>query len=216
MSISKTRIQLLDSVQHPVRFSYFYGHQPYISTKPNEHGVIPPPSFKSQFIIGKDHPQVQEIGEAIVEAAKLFWKDRWQAMLVASRARGKIPLLPGEVRNPGDKDCEGKLVLTGNAKGRFSIVETRGGVNVPLTAQDGRPYSGSYGCGIVNIFGYKKGGGEGISCGIEGVQFTRHGEAFGGGRVAAPTEFGLVEVGESADAAPPPAADDGIANLLGF
>jgi len=216
MSIAKTRVHLIDSPQHPVRFSYFFGHEPFKSTKPNEHGVIPPPQFKSQFIIGKDHPQVKEIGEAIIEAAKLFWKDKWETMLVAARAKGKIPLLPGEVRNPGDENSAGKLVLTGNAKGRFSIVETRGGRNVPLTVEDGRPYSGSYGCAIVNIFGYKKGGGEGISCGIEGVQHTRHGEAFGGGRVAAPEEFGLVDVGASADAPPPGAADDGISSLLGF
>lgn len=217
-AISATRVHIVDSPQHPVRLSYFYGWEPSVNTDKVTGKITK--SYGTHFLMKPDHPAIPQIMEAIVAAAKIGFPKDWQLMLESFKAKSKIPLRKGEIHKPQNTEYHGMISLTSSKpfeKGRFGMVETRNGTNVNLTEQDGRPYSGAYGSGIVNFYGYNKGGGIGIGCGIEGVQFTRHGEAFGGGRVAAPNEFGLVEVGESADApAPVMAAADDFQNLLGF
>lgn len=208
MSISETRVHLLNW-----RTSYFYGHEPFVPTKPNADGTMGKPTFCSHFLAPPTHPDIPKISAAIVAAAKVFWPDKWKIMLESFQAKSKIPLRKGEIHKPGEEAYVGMMSLSGNSKGRFSIVETRGGKNVPLVAADGRPYSGCYVNAIVNFYGYNKGGGIGIGCGIEGVQFLRNGDAFGGGRVAAPDEFGIISA-DSADGAAPP--EDDISNLLGL
>jgi len=216
--ISATRVQVVDSLQHPVRFSYFYGHQPSINTDKVTGKVSK--NYGSHFLMNPGHPAIPLIQAAIQAAGVAFFKDQWPVLLPSIVAKSKIPLLKGEIRKPGAAEYVGKIVLTASKpfdKGKFRMVETRGGVNVDLVEGDGRPYSGCFGSAIVNFYGYNKGGGLGIGCGIEGVQYTRQGDAFGGGRVASANEFGLVEVGESADA-PPPAGGFGgnVDALLGF
>lgn len=207
MALSETRLKLIDW-----RTSYFYGHEPYTGVDKNTGKVTS--SFCSHFLALPTHPQIPQVQAAIVAAAKDFFRDKWKEMLESFVAKSKIPLRKGEIHKPGEDAYRGMMSLSGNSKGRFGIFETRDGKNVPLVASDGRPYSGCYVNAIVSFYGYNKGGGIGIGCGIEGVQFLRHGDAFGGGRVAAADEFGLVDAGAADGAAPP--TDGGAANLLGF
>lgn len=215
--ISATRVQIVDSVQHPVRFSYFYGHQPSINTDKVTGKVTK--AYGNHFLMRPDHPAVPLIMAAINAAGIAFFKDQWPLMLPSIRAKSKLPLRKGEVHKPLNPEYHGLLSLTASKpleKGKFRMVETRGGVNVDLIESDGRPYSGCFGSGIVNFYGYNKNGGIGIGCGIEGVQYTRQGDAFGGGRVAGANEFAPVEVGESADAPPPGAFAGNVDAMLGF
>lgn len=213
MSISETRVRIVDTPHTPVRFSYFYGHEPYVGTDKITGKVTR--SFCSHFLMAPTHPAIPLISAAIVAAAKAFFGDKWEVMLESFKAKSKIPLRKGEIHKPGEDAYKGMYSLAGNSKNRFTIVETREGKNVPLTGQDGRPYSGAFGNAIVNFYGYNKGGGIGIGCGIEGVQFTRHGEAFGGGRVASVDEFGLVDV-SGADMPAPAIETASVENLLGL
>lgn len=217
--ISATRVQIVDSLQHPVRFSYFYGHEPSINTD-KETGRVTK-SYGSHFLMKPDHPAIPLITAAIQAAGVAFFKDQWPLYLPSIRAKSKLPLRKGEVHKPLSPEYHGLLSLTASKpfeKGKFRMVETRGGVNVDLIQADGRPYSGCFGSGIVNFYGYNKNGGIGIGCGIEGVQYTRQGDAFGGGRVANANEFAPVEVGESADAPAPGGAPfaGNMDALLGF
>lgn len=217
--ISATRVQIVDSVQHPVRFSYFYGHEPSINTD-KETGRVTK-SYGNHFLMKPDHPAIPLILAAINAAGVAFFKDQWPLYLPSIKAKSKLPLRKGEIHKPLSPEYHGMFSLTASKpfeKGKFRMVETRGGVNVDLLQADGRPYSGCFGSGIVNFYGYNKGGGIGIGCGIEGVQYTRQGDAFGGGRVASANEFAPVEVGESADAPPPGGAvfAGNVDALLGF
>jgi Protein of unknown function (DUF2815) len=197
-----------------VRLSYAYLHNPYTST--NEKGESTK-TYTTHAILDPDHPQIAELKEIMRKVAITAWADQGEATLQQLAAQGRICLRQGDVYKPNEIAYKGKLYLTANNKNRPTLVETRGGVNVQLTEADGKPYSGCYANVILNIWamdGKKAGWGKRICASLEGVQFIRHGEAFGGARVAQVDEFGLQEV-DGADApVPTPAATSATAGLF--
>ena len=58
----------------------------------------------------------------------------------------------------------------------------------PLTAADGKPYSGCYVNASVDFYPYDNNG-KGIGATLKGVQFFKDGDAFTGGGVASPDDF---------------------------
>ena len=72
----------------------------------------------------------------------------------------------------------------------------------PLTAADGKPYSGCYVNAQVALWAQDNGYGKRINAQLRGVQFLRDGEAFGGGAVASADEFAPVDASADADAPP--------------
>jgi hypothetical protein len=201
-----------------VRTSYFYGFEPYIGT---DNAGKQTKSYCSHFFL-KDpvkypngHPSLPLVQSAIKSVAQAMWKDKAGEMLKAFAGQDRICLHNGDISKPGEDSYSGMLYLSGNSKNRFTIVETRGGKNVPLLPADGRPYSGCYVNAIVSIWAQANKWGKRINCQIQGVQFLRNGDAFGGGRVAAPEEFGIVAT--DADAAAPETAEESndLAGLLG-
>ncbi|MGJ0626521.1 ssDNA-binding protein, partial [Xenorhabdus bovienii] len=82
------------------------------------------------------------------------------------------------------------------AKGRPLVIDCD---RTPLTAQDGRPYSGCYVNATISIFAYDKKG-KGIGASLGGVQFLRDGDAFAGGGVASVDDFDDLSEGADAEA----------------
>lgn len=98
----------------------------------------------------------------------------------------------------GDKDNQdehnGFMILTakrGENKGRPTIID---GKKNPLTAADGKPYSGCYVNLIADIYVQNKDY-EGIRCSLGGVQFAKDGDAFSGGSTPKADDFDEVEDG---------------------
>ncbi|ATW32046.1 DUF2815 family protein [Bacteriophage APSE-2] len=79
----------------------------------------------------------------------------------------------------------GNLYLSASNKSRPLVIDRN---TSPLTAQDGRPYSGCYVNATVEFYGYDNNG-KGVSASLRGVQFFRDGDAFTGGGVASVEEF---------------------------
>jgi hypothetical protein len=184
-------VQLTD-----VRLSYFYGHEPYTDTDAAGKPTI---SYCSHFIFAPNSPNVAKVKAAQRAAAIAMWKDGAEAMLAALAGQDRLCLHQGDISKPGQDGYAGMLYVSGNSKKRFTIVD---GDRSPLTAADGRPYSGCYANAIINVWAQNNKWGKRINAQIAGVQFLRHGESFGGGRVAAPEEFGAVSA-DGADGAPP-------------
>ena len=70
----------------------------------------------------------------------------------------------------------------------------------PLTAQDGKPYSGSYVNVIIDVWAQDNSYGKRINAQLQGVQFVRDGEAFsGGGTSADASDFDEIADGADAD-----------------
>lgn len=180
-----------------VRLSYFYGFEPYVNTDPKTGKTSS--SFCSHFILGPDHPDVEKIKVAQRAAALGMWKDQAQAMLEALAGQDRLCLHKGNISKPGADGYKDMLYVSASSKKRFTIVD---GDRTPLTAESGRPYSGCYANAIVQIWAQNNQYGKRINAQVAGVQFLRHGESFGGGRVAAPEEFSSVSAAGADSAAP--------------
>ena len=181
-----------------VRLSYFYGFEPY--KDPEDPSKF---SYCSHFIMPPDHPDIEKVRAAQRAAALGMWKDQSQSMLEALAGQDRLCLHKGDVSKPGQDGYKGMFYVSGSSgKKRFTIVD---GDRSPLTAADGRPYSGCYANAIIQVWAQNNKWGKRINAQIAGVQFLRHGESFGGGRIAAPDEFGVVSAA-GADGAAPAAA----------
>jgi hypothetical protein len=191
-----------------VRFSYLYCFQPYKGDDGKE-------NYCSHFILPPDHPQMGEIKAAILSVVKAAYPEGWEEVIAEMKAKNKICLKDGSAKGNAD-GYKGMKFISGNKKTRFSVVETRNGVNVQLTQADGRPLSGDFGNAKVEIYymSHPKGG-KMVNCGIQGIQYVRKGTPLGGGgRVADTSEFGI----DPADAdgeAPATAGGSDDSDLLG-
>lgn len=195
-------VRITDSVEHPVRLSYFYGYEGY-KDKDDPKKI----SYPSHFLFRANHPVVALIKAAQRAAAVAMWKDKADDMLKALAAQDRLCLHDGNVSKPDNDDYTDMLFVSGNAKKRFTIV---GPDRTPLNSSDPlAPYSGCHGNGIIQVWAQANSWGKRVNAQIMGVQFTRHGESFGGGRVASPDEFGVVSAA-GADGAAPSSATEGL------
>ncbi|MDC9591893.1 DUF2815 family protein, partial [Xenorhabdus sp. XENO-10] len=90
----------------------------------------------------------------------------------------------------------GCMFISASNKARPLVIDRD---RTPLTAQDGRPYSGCYVNATISIFAYENNG-KGISASLSGVQFLRDGDAFAGGGVASVDDFDDISEGADAEA----------------
>lgn len=192
------------------RFSYLY----VFDTYKGDNGE----SYCGHFILEPTDPQVATIVAAMKEVARARWGTEADAVYASLKAKDRLALHLGDVAKPGEEAYKGKVFLSGTSKTRPTVVETRGGVNVPLTNADARPRSGDYGNMICAIWAQDNKFGKRINCQIQGVQYTAKGAPLGGGgRVAAVEEFGVDP--SDADGAEPtadaPAAATNVADLMG-
>lgn len=200
-------IQLLD-----VRCSYLYCFEPY-TAKPSPQNPNPRPVYTAHLMMAPSHPQLRPVATLIDQVGAAHqWKGglTWEVVKAALKAQDKICLHKGEVTKAGAPEYAGLYFISANNKSRFTVID---GDRTPLTAKDGRPYSGCYVNAIIDIYVQDNDFGRRINATITGIQFLRKGDAFGGGPPAAdPTEFGIVAGAGAADAPAPGAASD---DLLG-
>lgn len=192
-----------------VRLSYCYPEGYHDKQDPKK------VSYPSHFLLATDEPQVPQIVAAMKSVARAQWGAKADEMYAALKAKDRLALHIGATSKPGEPDYEGKVFVSGNAKKPFNCIATRGTANVLVApgAPD-YPYSGAWANAKVAFYTYVGNKGPNrICCQIQGIQFVRHDTAFGGGgRMAAPDEFGVVAT--DADSAEPAQAG-GTADLLG-
>jgi hypothetical protein len=85
----------------------------------------------------------------------------------------------------------------GESKGRPLVIDRN---RDPLTAADGKPYSGCYVNVSIDVWAQDNKYGKRINAQLKGIQFVRDGDAFGGGAPASPDEFEDLGVPEEEDA----------------
>lgn len=160
-----------------VRFSYFYGFDPFVA-QPSPQNPKPKPVFTCHFLMRPDHPDLPRLVDVIKRVAEAKWKDTAPAVLQALKLQDKICLHNGNVTKAGKPEYAGLYYVSGNNERRFAIYDANRSI---LTAQDGRPYSGCWGNGIIDIYAQDNQFGKRINATITGVQFLRHDDAFGAG-----------------------------------
>ncbi|ADZ41834.1 TPA: DUF2815 family protein [Yersinia enterocolitica] len=150
--------------------------------------------FRATFLLTPDHPANKDIEAAIKKVAADKWGTKAEAVLKTI------------VGNPmrynyrsGDEKAEydgypGNMYIAASNKARPLVLDRD---KSPLTAADGRPYSGCFVNATITIFAYDNQG-KGISASLGGVQFFKDGDAFAGGGIASEDDFD--EITEGADA----------------
>lgn len=163
-----------------VRLSFPHIWQP----QANKFNPAAEPKFGAALIIPKVHPQLDEVRALITS----IMRDTWGAQLSNPHFLAKIEVCLRDGEEKVDKDGYGPDVMFFNAynKKRPTIVDAD---RTPLTEADGRPYGGCYVNAFISFYAQKSHGRLGVNAGLEGLQFFRDGEAFGGGVRVEPDMF---------------------------
>jgi hypothetical protein len=202
-------VKLIHTPADPVRFAFLH-----VFTKregmTREDGTKGTPKFEATGIIQPGGANEKRINDAIIEVAK----EKFGTKEVSDGAGGKIPNWKAVLKNldadrRGLRDGNTKTTPAGDIYDGFegmkfvtARTEKRPGIydrdRSVLTAEDGKPYSGSYGNLNVDIWALKKQGVKPcIVAELSGLQFVEDGDAFGGGVGAAkPDDFEDLGVGE--------------------
>ncbi len=164
-------------------------------------------AFSGCFLLPPDHPDVVKVKTGIAAVAKAKWPQEFSTILPVLIAGDKVCLHNGDLKANYD-GFPGNLYVSARGKMRPLVIAQD---RTPLTAADGKPYSGCYVNVQIALWAQDNQYGKRVNAQIRGVQFLRDGDAFGGGSVAQADEFEPVD--DSADADAPVA--DGWGDMLG-
>lgn len=154
------------------------------------------PAYSASLILPPDHPQMQEINDAIEAVAKEKWGAKSADTLKAIRAKDNSCLHDGDTKANYD-GFEGNFYISSRSKTKPLVLD-RGGPNYPLAQSDGRPYGGCFVNTSLELWAQDNNFGKRVNAQLKGVQFVRDGDAFSGGAPADPDDF--ADLGDGADA----------------
>jgi len=140
--------------------------------------------YKAKLLIAKDSANAAAIKNRILEVAKEEWPKDYEKVLAQLKGTDKFCFRDGDAKDTDG--FAGNYVLSASNKRRPRLLKAN---REEILTDDGTLYSGCYVVAHVNIYPYDTDFGKGISCGLQGVQFYRDGEAFSGGRVSSIDEF---------------------------
>lgn len=155
------------------------------------------PKYQGSFLIAKDDPQVKAIAAAEREVIQEQWGAKATDVFRKRLSRRAL-------RDAGEKDQYNgydaeHYYMQCNANSKPTIVD---GKRRPLEPGNPKfPYSGCYVNARVTIWAQDNQWGKAINVELNGVQFRRDGESFGGGKGAsAVDEFDMLEDEDDAGA----------------
>lgn len=154
-----------------------------------------PYRYGAQLWVAVDSPDKKKIDEAIRAVAAEAWSTKATIKLAEILPDKKACCWIDGAR----KDAEGYWVLSSYRKqedGKPLVLDTD---KTPLAPDDGKPYAGCFVNASVEIYATGKPN-EGIRCGLVGVQFSRDGDAFGGGGRPNADDFDEIAEGAGVDA----------------
>lgn len=144
--------------------------------------------FSCVAIIRRDHLQLAAIKAAMLAAAESKWPGKGADMLKQLQAADRLCLHDGDAKadHPGYK---GNFYINASNTLRPLVI---GPNRENLAAQDGKPYSGSYGNIIVEFWAQDNKFGKRVSASLLGAQHIKDGERLAGGGVASADDFEAV------------------------
>lgn len=160
--------------------------------------------YNCAFIFGRDHEATKAVSEAVAQVAEAKWGAKAAAILKELHAKDRLPIHDGDSK-PDAAGYPGNYYLNAGNKMRPLVVD-RDPQHI-LTVADGKPYSGCYVNGIVEIWAQDNQFGKRVNASLAGVQFVRDGERLAGGSVATTNDFEKIDTGAED-------ADEGSADFL--
>ena len=150
--------------------------------------------YGAAFLFPANHPAVKQLADATIRAAQAKWGDKAGEMLKQLKAADRLPVHNGDAK-ASSAGYAGNLYLNAGNAIRPAVVD---GNRAPLTAADGKPYSGCYVNAIIEVWAQDNQHGKRINASLLGVQFVRDEERLAGGSVATADDFEAIPGTEGA------------------
>lgn len=142
-------------------------------------------AYNAKFLIEKGSEADKQVQAAIKELAQEKWKDK-AASTLKSISGSKLTCCYQD----GDVDgLDEYMVLSSKRYEKKGRPDIRDRDATPLSERDGKPYSGCYVIGIVEMWLQDGGNGKGVRCELLGVQFVKDGPAFSKSSKATDDDF---------------------------
>lgn len=149
--------------------------------------------FSAAFPVEPDSANAKALDAALVAVAKEKWGDKASAIFKKLKQEGRVcfdhaPLTNGE----GDvyDGFDGMYSVNATSKSRPTLVDRD---RSPVTEADGKLYGGCYVNAIIDVWPQDNQYGKRLNAQLQGVQFVKDGDAFGGGGAASADEFDELE-----------------------
>ena len=163
--------------------------------KPNQNGKL---KYQGSFIFPPIHPAVAIIKAAMAKVAKEKWGDKAEEVYKGLKASDRLVLHDGDAKSQFG-GYAGNIYVNASSETRPLVID---GNKAPLTATDGKPYSGCYVNARVQIWAQDNPQfGKRINASLMGVQFLRDGERLAGSAVARAEDFEAIPDAPGAAAA---------------
>lgn len=160
--------------------------------KANDAGKI---TFSMGLLFDPAHPGIGSLRDVVEQVGKDKWGAKWPQIKKELTAGDNLLIHNGDAK-ASLAGYEGNLFFNAYNTVRPTVVDRD---RTPLTAADGKPYSGCYVNVIIDVWAQENQYGKKINAQLQGVQFLRDGDAFaGGGSAAASSDFD--EIADGADA----------------
>ena len=162
------------------RFSYVSIFQPRKSEDNND------PRYELTLLIPKTDKKTYDAIMKAIEAAnqkgKSKFGDKWPAKPKHTLKDGDGYKESGDAYGP---ECKGHWVLRASSKTQPQVVDR----NCQAILDSTEVYSGCYGRASLNFYPFVVPSNKGVTAGLQNVQKLAEGEALGGGRSSATTDF---------------------------
>lgn len=148
------------------------------------------PRYSCAFIIDPKSANVKALDDAIKAVATEKWKDKGGAVLKKLIEDKRVAFMKAPRTNSDGEVYSGfeggMFSLNASNKSRPLVIDRD---KTPLTAADGKPYSGCFVNASVELWAQDNQYGKRINATLRGIQFHADGDAFGGGAPASSDEF---------------------------
>lgn len=153
------------------------------------------PSFSASLILTPQHPDIKALNAVIEAVAKEKWGAKADAILEGILAADKGCLHNGD-RKAHLAGFKGNKFVPARSATRPLVIDAN---KVPLTKKDGKPYSGCYVNGHIDVWAQDNKFGKRINAGLCGIQFVKDGDSFRGSGASSVDEFDNISVGAHAE-----------------
>lgn len=154
------------------------------------------PAFSAAFILGADHPQLEQIKAAIEKVGSEKWGAKWPQIKKTIEAKDALAFRSGDLKTEYE-GFEGNFYVSARNKTRPAVFDRDS--KTRLEQEDGKPYAGCYVNAAIEFWAQDNSFGKRINASLSGVQFFRDGEAFAGGGVATEADFDDLSAEDTAD-----------------
>jgi hypothetical protein len=143
--------------------------------------------YEATFLIPKNSDDAKAVQAAIKEVGNDVLGDAW--------SKAKLCILDGDSK---DYDgYEGMWAVKATTKKRPIVLDKD---KSALTAEDDKPYAGCYVNASISIYAFQNNYGKFVQAQLNAVQFSKDGDAFGGGDTFSVDEFDDISDGDDDDA----------------